>query len=206
MKSRIIVMVLIVWGIVNTIAEAQNELHSKRQNPCFIGSTFFLLGNFDQKNKPDFWQINLGYSLSPKDRISIEWKTWKYQWPLGIPYGSSFEAPEYQFPGFIREFGIAPVYQRFWWKGWYSSIHVMTAWQSFVDENDNKVGKGFQIFNTYRIGYHFPLFKRRFFIEPSIAITHRLYHTDMPRAFKKVDDPWSKFFFGEPGLHFGFLF
>jgi hypothetical protein len=79
----------------------------------------------------------------------------------------------------------------------------MNAWQTFADDSGNKVDNGFQIFNTYRVGYHFKLFNDRFFIEPSIAITQRPYHTKMPDSFKQVDDRWSKFFIGEPGLHFG---
>lgn len=82
----------------------------------------------------------------------------------------------------------------------------MHAWQSFFDEEKNKIDKGIQIFNTYRLGYHFKILKERFFIEPSIAITQRAYHSDMPEGFKELDDKWSKYFYGEPGLHFGFNF
>jgi hypothetical protein len=45
-----------------------------------------------------------------------------------------------------------------------------------------------------------------FLIEPSIAITHRPYHTEMPESFKLLDDKYSKYIFGEPGLHFGVNF
>ncbi|MGD1889147.1 MAG: hypothetical protein ACFB15_00855 [Cyclobacteriaceae bacterium] len=172
----------------------------------FIGSTFFLLGNFSESNNPEFVQLNLGYRLTGKDVVSLELKTWKYAWPLGIPlYDSSFETPEEEFPGYVREYGFALVYQRFWWKGLYTGVHVMNAWQSFVDENGQKIDNGFQIFNTYRLGYHIKLFNDRWFIEPSIAITHRPYHTEMPGSFKQLDDKWSKFN-TEPGLHFGFKF
>ncbi|MEP2057988.1 MAG: hypothetical protein ABJJ05_09295, partial [Maribacter litoralis] len=133
-------------------------------------------------------------------------KTWKYAWSLGIPYGPLKEAPETEFPGYIREHGFALAYQRFWWKGLYTGVHVMSAWQTFKDENDDKIDNGFQIFNTYRLGYHVKLFKAKFFIEPSIAITHRAYHTTMPESFKVIDDQYSKFFIGEPGLHFGYNF
>tara|TARA_Y100000385_G_scaffold13549_1_gene13713 strand:+ start:7208 stop:7384 length:177 start_codon:yes stop_codon:yes gene_type:complete len=49
-------------------------------------------------------------------------------------------------------------------------------------------------------------FKDRFFIEPSIAITHRPYQSKMPVGFQQKNDKWSAFFFGEPGFHFGFNF
>jgi hypothetical protein len=92
------------------------------------------------------------------------------------------------------------------WKGLYAGIHLMNAWQKFVNEEGQKIDNGFQIFNTYRLGYHFKLFKDRFFIEPSMAITHRPFHTEMPDGFKQIDDKWPKIFIGEPGLHFGYKF
>ena len=97
-------------------------------------------------------------------------------------------------------------YQRFLWKGLYAELNVMPTWQSFVNKEGNKIDNGFQIFNTYRAGYHIKLFKDRFFVQPSIAITHRPYHTKMPGGFKQLDDKWSKFILGEPGLHFGYNF
>lgn len=206
MKKKMLVIVgVMLLGLSQILAQpySKEEIQAKR---CYVGSTIFILGNFDTVNPPDFAQLNLGYRLTPKDVVSLELKTWKYAWPLGIPYGKSHEAPGKGFPGYIREYGFAFVYQRFFWKGLYGGIHVMNAWQSFVDNAGNKIDNGFQIFNTYRLGYHFKLFKGRFFIEPSIAITHRPYHSEMPNSFKKVDDKWSKFFFGEPGLHFGYNF
>lgn len=113
---------------------AENDTTYKK---CFVGSTFFMLGNFDTKNKPDFVQLNFGYRLSGKDVISLELKTWKYAWPLGIPYGNAFEAPDLMFPGYIREYGFALAYQRFLWKGLYTGIHVMSAWQSYVKDDGN---------------------------------------------------------------------
>ncbi|MFT5886138.1 MAG: hypothetical protein ACI9IP_002602 [Arcticibacterium sp.] len=82
----------------------------------------------------------------------------------------------------------------------------MNAWQTFHKADGIKIDKGFQIFNTYRIGYHINFFEDKFFFEPSLAVTHRPYHTKMPDSFKQFDDQWSKFLFGEPGLHFGYNF
>jgi hypothetical protein len=172
----------------------------------YIGSTFMMLGNLSTTNKPNFVQLNFGYRITPKDVVSIETKTWKYAWPLGIPYGKHFEAPDEKFPGYIREYGIGFTYQRFLWKRAYVSVDAMNALQKFVDNDDNKIKNGYQLFMTYRLGYHIPLFKNRFFIEPSIAITHRPIHTSMPESFAQLDDKWAKFFIGEPGLHFGINF
>ena len=132
--------------------------------------------------------------------------TWKYGWPIGIPYGKSFEAEGEEFPGYIRDYGFSLAYQRFFWKGLYAQVHVFNFFQTFLNEDNRKIDKGYQIFNQYRVGYHVKLFNNRLFIQPSIAVTHRPYHTKMPDSFKQVDDRWSKFFFGEPGLHFGYNF
>ena len=208
MQKRILWIGLALLLISSLKAQAQYAKGDSTYKKHFVGSTLFLLGNLSTVNRPDFVQFNYGYRITGKDVVSIELKTWKYAFPLGInaltnsAYGDSDE----EFPGFIREFGFALAYQRFLWKGLYAGVHVMNAWQRFVNEDGNKIDNGFQIFNTYRVGYHIKLFKDRFFIQPSIAITHRPYHTKMPDGFRQQDDKWSKFLFGEPGLHFGFNF
>jgi len=206
MRKKILSIVLVLFLANSFQLKAQYPKKDTTYKKCFVGSTLFLLGNFSSINRPDFAQLNLGYRITGKDAVSLELKTWKYAWSLGIPFGKSFQAPAEEFPGYIREYGFALAYQHFWWKGLYTGIHVMNVWQSFVGSEGEKIDNGFQIFNTYRAGYHFKLSKDRFFIEPSIAITHRPYHTQMPEAFKQLDDKNSKFFFGEPGLHFGFNF
>ena len=206
MRNWMIIIISILLLTCTANLNAQYDQENPDSKKYFVGSTFFVLGNFAKVNRPDFVQLNLGYRFTNKDAISLELKTWKYAWPLGIPYGEHFEAPGEGFPGHIREYGFAIAYQHFWWKGLYSGIHVMNAWQSFADEEGNQFDDGFQIFNTYRLGYHVKLFNDRFFIEPSIAITHRPFGTKMPDAFEVVDNKWSKFFFGEPGLHFGVNF
>lgn len=206
MQRKILALGVVLMLAASSQLQAQYNASDSSYKRCFIGSTFFMFGNFIPTNRPDFVQLNLGYRLTEKDVVSLELKTWKYGWPLGIPYGEFYEAPEERFPGYIREFGFALAYQRYLWKGLYTGVHVMNAWQSFVDDNGEKTGTGFQLFNTYRLGYHVKLFQDRFFIEPSIAITHRPYHSEMPEAFEQVNNKWSSFFFGEPGLHFGVNF
>lgn len=206
MQNKIAIWLTAIILISSLQAQAQYDKQDTTFRKYFIGSTFFMLGNLIPQNRPDFVQLNFGYRFTGKDMVSIEMKTWKYAWPLGIPYGNSFEAPEEKYPGYIREYGFALVYQRFWWKGLYSGIHVMSAWQMFVNDNGKEIDNGYQVFNTYRLGYHFKCFNDRFFIQPSIAITHRPFHTEMPESFEQLDSKWPKVFLGEPGLHFGFNF
>lgn len=206
MQNKILALAFLITLISNNKFTAQYSKQDSTYKKYFIGSTLFILGNFAQSNKPDFAQLNFGYRITRKDVISLELKTWKYAWSLGIPYGDSYEAPAEEFPGYVREFGIAFAYQRYLWEGLYTGVHVMSAFQKFVDEDGNKIQNGFQIFKTYRVGYHFKLFNDKFFIEPSLAITHRPYQSKMPNGFEQLNDKWTKFFFGEPGLHFGYNF
>lgn len=205
LKTTICLSIIVL--ICVTKVNAQYTTDEIKNKPCFIGSSAFMLMNLiPDDESPNFVQLNFGYRISPKDAISVELKTWRYFEPIGIPFGKLKTDLKENFPGFIKEKGFAIAYQRFLRKGLYTSIHVMSAWQDFINEDGQKNDDGFQIFNTYRLGYHIKLFKGKFFIEPSLAITHRPYHTKMPRTFKTMDDKWSKLFFGEPGLHFGFNF
>jgi hypothetical protein len=172
----------------------------------FVGSSLFLLGNFAKVNQPDFAQLNFGYRLTPKDVVSVELITWKYAWPLGIPLGNSFYKPEEEYPGYIRSHGVALVYQRFLWKGLYAAVHARNGLQIYKVNDSREYKNGYQLFMSYRIGYHIPLFKNRMFIEPSVCMTHWPINTNVPEPFKALEDKWGNAFFPEPGLHFGVKF
>ena len=207
MKIKVLLALIFVISSFST-SICQTQAADSTFKKYFIGSTFFVLGNFipDDPNSPDFVQLNLGYRLTQKDVVSIELKTWKYAWPLGIPYGDSYQAEDEKYPGYIREIGFALVYQRFFWKGAYAAIHAMQAYQIYVDDSNKKIQNGYQLFLTYRLGYQFSFFKKFFFIEPSIAITHWPINTNVPESFNVLEKKWDNYFLFEPGFHFGFNF
>jgi hypothetical protein len=201
---------MLVFALLSAFSlnlQAQYAKTDSTYKKHFIGSTLFLLGNFSKVNPPGFAQLNLGYRITGKDVVSLELITWKHSWPLGINpfYNDKYGIPETKFPGNIREYGIGVAYQRYLWKGLYLAAHTMPMRQIFRNEDGDKVGKGFIIFNTYRVGYHIKLFKDRFFIEPSLGVAGRPYQSNMPDGFKEQDDKWPRWT-PEPGLHFGFNF
>lgn len=206
-KSLIIGFVLL---LLNTFQlKAQYAKSDSTYKKCFVGTSLFvLLGNLDTENPPNFVQLNLGYRITGKDVITLAPKTWRYAWPNGIhPFlNNAYKKPEEKFPGYVREYGVTISYTRFLWKGLYAQLDVMPTWQVFVNNNGKKIDNGFQIFNSYRVGYHIKLFKDKFFFQPSICMTHRAYHTQLPDGFKQLDDKWSKFVFPEPGLNIGYNF
>jgi hypothetical protein len=206
MKTKTLI---IVWAFFLSSLQLHAQYGQYSGYPrWFAGSTLFLLGNLARVNPPDFVQLNIGYRITGTDVITLEPKTWKYAWPNGIhPFlNESYGKAAEKFPGYVREYGISVAYQRFCWKGLYAELNIMPTLQSFVDIAGRKMSKGFQLFNTYRVGYHIKLLNDRVFLQPSLAVTHRAYHTSLPDGFKQLDNKWSKFIFGEPGLHFGINF
>ena len=204
--QRQIVLIAAMLALTTSSVSGQAREQDSTYGKVFVGSSLFLLGNLASTNSPDFVQLNLGYRITPKDVMSIEATTWKYAWPLGIPYGRSFEAEEERYPGYVREFGVALAYQRFLWKGAYAAVHAMNASTRYVDESNRRIRNGYKLFMTYRLGYHFRLFNNRLFIEPSVAMTHWPINTNVPESFAALEDKWPNHFLFEPGLHFGYNF
>ena len=207
MQKKKVILVMALLGAFSVNLQAQYAKIDGPYKRWFVGSTLFVLGNLDTVNPPGFAQLNVGYRITGKDVISLELITWKHAWPLGINpfYNKAYGTPEEKFPGDIREYGIGIAYQRYLWKGLYVAVHATPMWQTFRNENGDKVDNGFIIFNTNRVGYHIKLFKDRFFIEPSLGIAGRAYYTEMPTGFKVKDDIWPKYT-PEPGLHIGYNF
>ncbi len=206
MRKITLTSLMIVMSI--TLAFSQKTKQDSTYRKFFIGSTLWMLGNFipDDPNPPDLVQLHFGYQITQKDVISVEFKTWRYAWPLGIPYGKSFQATGENYPGHVKAFGIGLVYQHFWWKGAYTSIDAGNMLQKYIDAENKHIQNGYQLFMTYRLGYQFQFFKNRLFIEPSVAMTHWPVNTNVPESFAKIEDKWSNYFLFEPGLHFGFKF
>lgn len=209
MQKKILQIGLVIIMASTLRLQAQYAKSDSTYKKWFVGTSLFVLfGNLDTKNPPNFVQLNIGYRITGKDVITIAPKTWRYAWPNGIhPFlNDAYYKPEEKFPGYVREIGITLSYTRFLWKGLYAQLDVMPTWQLFVHDKNKKIDHGFQIFNSYRVGYHIKLFKDKFFFQPSICVTHRAFHTQLPDGFKQQDDKWSKFIFPEPGLNIGYNF
>lgn len=192
--------------LVFTRASAQTVSEEAFTPRYFIGSTLFIIATPILSPSPEYYQLNFGYVLSPKEVVSIEAITWAYHAPLGIPYGPDLGDEHFDFPGKVKAFGLGLAYKRFLWKGIYGQVHATALRQNFLDEAGDKIQSGFQLFNTLRFGYHIKLFKNRLFLEPSIAATSWPINTNLPASFQVEEDKWNKYFLFEPGLHFGINF
>lgn len=210
MQKRILWLGLAFVLANNIQVNAQNARQDSTYKKWFIGSTFLILGNFipNDPNRPDFIQINVGHRLTPKDVVFLEFKTSKFNWPLGMPWEEIVdeERAQYNFPGYVRQYVLGLAYNRFWWKGLYTGVHAMNAFQTYRNEDKTKITNGYTLFLTYRLGYQFRFFKNRFFFEPSIGLTHWPIKTNTPESFKLEENKWPSYFPFEPGLHFGYNF
>lgn len=209
MRITTVLIVLALCLAGGSQLKAQYDDTVSTYDRWFVGTSMFVfLGNLDTENPPNFVQLSVGHRLTGQDALTMSFITWKYAWPNGIHpfFNSAYKKPEERFPGYVREYGISVSYTRFLWGGLYADLSVMPTLQTFVGDDGKTIDDGFQIFNSYRVGYHVKLFNDVLFIQPSICITHRAYHTELPDGFRQLDDKWSKFIYGEPGLNIGVNF
>lgn len=162
-----------------------------------LGASFFMLGNF-LTDSPDYYLLTYGNRLTKKDRIFIEFNTWRYSEPLGT-YGNSVEF----YPGFVRAYGLGFGYQRFHWKGMFTTIQATSFMKQYHDSNDIGMQKGFQLYLQFIAGYRFEFFNKRFYVEPAYALKYWPIDTNYPTEFSLIEKGKPKYIF-EPSLNFGF--
>jgi len=158
------VNLLIIFMLVVALVSAQNDtptnsLSSQKEKHTIkhrhsVGASLLMLSNFFP-DPADYYLFTYGYRITQKDRIFVEFNTWKYSEPLGT-YGNSKEF----YPGFVRAFGIGAGYQRFHWKGLFTTVQATPFIKQYYDTNDNKIKKGFQLYLQLIAGYRFEFFKK----------------------------------------------
>lgn len=203
------VKLLIIFMLAGTFVFGQNNsppdsLSSQKEKHIVkyrhsIGASLFMVLNFFP-DPADYYLFNYGYQLSPKDRIFVEFNTWKYSEPKGT-YGDSEEL----YPGFVRAFGVGVGYQRFHWKGLFTAIEATPFITQYYDIDGEKIQKGFQLYLQLIAGYRFEFFKKRFFLEPAYALKYWPIDTNFPADFAEIEEGAPKYIF-EPSLIFGFKF
>jgi hypothetical protein len=203
--------------------DAQSTITSKQhQSPTITGSfeqtvpyrkfsvstTFLSFVNFEsEETNLHHYEIHVGYKISPKDRIQLKAVTWKLFEPMGIPlWDENFRKESEYYPGKLWETGLGVTYQRLLWKGLYAQIEVLPLYKTYLDTDDKEIGNGFKLYTTYHLGYHIPLFKNRFFIEPQVHCNYWPIDTNIPGEFKEKEDKWNNYFLFEPNLYIGVKF
>lgn len=199
MNLKVKTSVVFVLIAILTFGQNNSETKSTIKYKHSIGSSFFVLGNFFS-DSPDYYLLTYGNRISKKDRIFVEFNTWKYSEPLGT-YGKSEEV----YPGFVRAFGVGVGYQRFHWKGLFTTVQATPFIKQYYDVNHNKIQKGFQLYLQLVVGYRFEFFNSRFYVEPAYALKYWPVDTNYPSGFSEIEKGKPKYIL-EPSLNFGFKF
>lgn len=195
---------LILLGLI--FSPAQRAHSQPAGGRFFIGTSAFMLANLATLDEPPlFSQLNFGYQLSAKDTLSIELITWRYYAPLGAPIFGDAANNVDRYPGSVRSLGAALAYQRFILGGLYAGVHTAFFKQNYLRPDEGIIKNGFQLFVTYRLGYHVSFGKTGFYLEPSFAMTSWPVNTGLPSEFLAEERKWKGYQF-EPGLHVGWVF
>lgn len=207
MQKKYLMFVLALMMASTLQVRAQNVTQDSTYKKWFIGSSLYMLGNLipDDPNPPEYIQLNFGYRITPKDVLSLDFKRSIYSWPIGIPFGPSFDKPGLNYPGHARILAPTIGYQRFLWKGAFASLHALNAFEKYLDEDDKKIGNGYTLYLNFHLGYQFKFFNNRFFFEPAIGCSYWPVRTNVPASFKLVEKKWPNYFI-QPGLNFGLNF
>lgn len=205
MRKRVFLIGFVAMMTSAMIVKAQPAKKDSTFRRWYVGSSLLMLGNLDPTNNPEYVQLNVGYRITPKDVVCFEFKRSVYSWPIGIPFGPSFDKPGLNYPGHARILAPTLGYQRFWWKGVYTSVYALNAFEKYIDENKKKIGNGYTLYLNFHLGYQFKFFNNRVFFEPAIGCSYWPIRTNVPQSFKVLEEKWPNYFI-QPGLHFGFNF
>lgn len=201
---------LVLLFLTNSYSQSTSIKNIDKKDYEF--SLHTVLWTFTNFGKPEtntqHYEIQGRYYLTDKDAIGIKVITWKLFAPLGIDlWDDQLLNEESFFPGRLRETGVGVVYQRKLWKGLFATLEVVPLFTKYIDESEIKIANGFKLYNSYHLGYHIPLFKnKRLFIEPQLHVNHWPINTNVPEAFKIVEEKFDNIFLIEPNIYFGIKF
>lgn len=185
------------------------EEEERKEYKFSVYTTWLSFSNFGKpETNTHHYEVQFGYQITEKDRVGIKVATWKLFAPMGIPlWDDQFLQRESFYPGRLKESGIGLTYQRKLWKGLFATIEVLPLITEFIDQEENRLAKGFKLYNSYHVGYHIPLFKKgRVFIEPQIHLNQWMVNTNVPESFSNEEAKWNNYFFFEPNLYLGIKF
>jgi len=204
----IAMFITLAFGQDRTQKERDTVKDSKQHFRFSVSTTWLTFDNFGpEETNVHMYEFHFGYKITPKDKIEIKIATWKLFEPMGIPFGNPLLKKESEFyPGRLKESGIGVTYQRTLWKGLFAAIEILPLVKTYLDEDNKKISNGFKLYTTYHLGYHIPLFKDRFYIEPQIHCNYWPIDTNIPQGFNEKESRWNNYFLFEPNIFVGINF
>tara|TARA_R110002049_G_scaffold16035_3_gene64799 strand:+ start:2369 stop:3019 length:651 start_codon:yes stop_codon:yes gene_type:complete len=156
-------------------------------------------------------ELHIKRNLDNKNIIGVKLAHFRLFQPMGITWWDGLldkiESESEYYPGHVRTMGIGFSYQRMLWKGLFATAEVLPQLQTYLDENGDKIGNGFKMYNSLHLGYHVEFGKKKhFFIEPQINCMLWTSDNNAPDEFKQLDDKWRNYFLLEPQIYLGWKF
>lgn len=190
----------------NPIQTDQIRSESTRlTNQYTVSTTYLSLVNFgEEKTNTHHYELHVGYRINPKAKIGIKLATWSLFAPMGMPMQEQLKYDEDNFyPGRLRETGIGITYQRLLWKELFVTTEILPQLETYLDEDNHKLGNGFKLYTSYHLGYHLSFWGDRLYLEPQIHCQYWPIQTNVPQSFEDKDKEWKNYFLFEPNLYLG---
>lgn len=210
--------ILLIFCTLSAFAQRNSQMgteteavHKYRVSLPVITLPQLFTKSWDDRTHTQHIELHIKRNLDDKNIIGVKLATWRLFQPMGITWWDGLldkiESESEFYPGHVRASGIGITYQRMLWKGLFTTVEVLPQFQTYLDENEKKVGDGFQLYNSYHLGYHLAFGKqKRFFIEPQVHCQHWMFDNNAPEGFRELDDKWRSYFLFEPNLYFGIKF
>ncbi len=209
---------LLTFCTLSAIAQNNDETGTKTEPaykyrasiPVIILPQLFM-DSWDDTKHTQHLELHIKRNLDDKNIIGVKLATWRLFQPMGITWWDGLvdklETETEFYPGHVRASGIGLTYQRMLWKGLFATVEVLPQFQTYLDGDNQKIDNGFQLYNSYHLGYHISFGKqKRLFIEPQVHCQHWMFESDAPEGFRELDDKWRNYFLFEPNLYFGLKF
>lgn len=212
-------LIFIVFTLASFSAYAQENspegketevTHKWRVSIPYIVPDEIIYG-YGKRTSIQMVELHVKRNLDNKNIIGVKFATWRLFQPMGITWWDGvvekIDSGSDYYDGYLRETGIGVSYQRMLWNGLFASIEVLPQIQTYTDLDGNKIRNGFKLYNSYHLGYHFTIGKKkRFFIEPQVHVNQWFFDNNSPEGFKEFDDKYGNIFLFEPNIYFGFNF
>lgn len=171
----------------------------------------FFTKSWDDRTNTQHIELHVKWNLDNKNIIGVKFATWRLFQPMGILWWDGLldkvESETEFYPGHVRETGIGFSYQRMLWKGLFATVEVLPQYKTYLDDEGDKIGNGFKLYNSFHIGYHLAFGKsKRFFVEPQVHSQFWVFDTNTPDGFRQLDDQWKNYFLFEPNIYLGLKF
>ncbi|WP_462247281.1 hypothetical protein [Ekhidna sp.] len=213
-----LIVILLLFGTLSAFAQANSPSGKETEvtHKWRVSTPYFIItdpigGGWNDRTSTQMIELHVKRNLDNKNIIGLKFATWRLFQPMGIQWWDGLldklETESEFYVGHVRERGIGITYQRMLWKGLFATVEVLPQFQTYMDLDGNELGKDFKVYNSYHLGYHVSIGKKkRFFIEPQIHCQHWMFDDNAPAGFKEMDDKWANYFLFEPNIYVGVNF